>query len=93
MPTELETFTWIGAVLLGLCGAFQAVAVWCRAEDARGLSWAFLASWWVGELAMFAGMLPIASWHVLANYAINVVLISYMAAIKSSLQPLSGAEH
>jgi len=93
IPTELETLTWIGAALLAVCGAFQAFDVLCDREAARGLSWLFLASWFVGELAMLAGMLPIASWHVLANYVINGLLIAYMAGVKYTLPKRSGAGH
>jgi len=87
MPEEVAAFTWVGAVLLGGCGALQALAVWWEPEDARGLSWGFLVVWGLGELAMLAGMLPVASLHVLANYAANVVLIAYMMGVKASLGP------
>lgn len=82
IPTEIAICTWIGAVLLALCGLPQAIDAATDPNSTRGLSWLFLASWWLGELFMFAGMLPIASWHALANYAFNVILISYLIGMK-----------
>lgn len=79
---EIAFATWIGAFLLGVCGLFQAFYVWRDAENARGLSWEFLIVWGSGELWMFAGMIRIASLHVLANYVLNVVLICYMMGVK-----------
>jgi hypothetical protein len=90
---EVTAFTWIGSVLLAICGAFQAFDVWRDNENARGLSWLFLITWGAGELWLLAGMLPIASLHVLANYAINTLIVFYMAGVKFSLPKRSGAEH
>lgn len=89
---EIAAFTWLGAALLAVCAIPQAWRAWRHPASARGLSWAFLLSWGFGELAMFAGMLPIASPHVLANYVLNVVLISYMIGVKATLPPALGGE-
>ena len=90
---EITAFTWLGAVLLSICGAFQAWAAFRRPESARGLSWLFLVTWFFGELAMLAGMTPIASLHVLANYVLNVLLIAYMVGVKATLPKLPGPNH
>ncbi len=79
---ELSILTWLGAVLLACCGIPQAWRAWRAPASTRGLSWFFLGSWGLGELAMFAGLLNVVSLHVLANYAGNVVLISYIAGVK-----------
>ena len=91
IPTEVEVFTWVGAVLLALCGLPQAVRAYRRPESTRGLSWAFLSAWGFGELAMTAGMLGYVSWHVIGNYLLNITFILYMSAVKWNLPP--GAEH
>jgi hypothetical protein len=79
---EIPFFTWVGAVLLAVCGLPQAIRAHTHPESTRGLSWFFLGSWALGELAMFAGLMPIASAHVLANYGINFLLICYICGVK-----------
>lgn len=90
---EITTFTWIGAALLGACGLFQALAVWRDPENARGLSWLFLSTWFGGEVAMLAGVMNVVSLHVLANYVVNGLIISYMAVVKYGLPKRKFAEH
>ena len=82
---EIAALTWIGSVLLALCGVPLAWNAWRDPESTRGLSWIFLAMWWAGELAMVAGLVRVVSVHVLANYAGNVALISYVAGVKFAL--------
>jgi uncharacterized membrane protein len=82
---EIAALTWLGAALLALCGLPLAWNAWRTPETTRGLSWVFLAMWWLGELSMFAGLLRVVSWHVLANYFGNVLLISCVCGVKFAL--------
>lgn len=82
IPYEIAALTWLGATCLALCALPQAFKAARDPGSTRGLSWAFLVLWGVGELAMFAGLLPLASWHVLANYAVNFVLVCFLFATK-----------
>jgi hypothetical protein len=90
---EIAAATWIGAVLLALCGVPQAFAAWRKPESTRGLSWLFLAAWGLGEIFMLYGMLGFVSLHVAANYAGNIVLVCYIAGVKNALPKRSGSEH
>ena len=82
MPNELQTFTWLGAVMLALCGVPQAWWAYKRPASTAGLSWPFLALWGAGELCLFAGLLNAASTQVLANYALNFLLVCYVMGVK-----------
>lgn len=90
---EITAFSWAGALLLALCGVPVVWRAFVRPESSRDLSWVFLGMWGLGELFMLAGLIRIASWPVLVNYAGNVVLISIVCGIKYALPARSGAEH
>lgn len=89
-PEEIAFATWIGAVLLALCGLPQAIKAYRRPESTRGLSWWFLGSWLAGEFAFLYGFLGFVSFHAIANYVINILIICVLMGYKFSLPP--GAE-
>ena len=82
----------LGSVLLALCGLPQAIKAYRRPDSTRGLSWAFLAAWGLGECLLLvalsgparAGAVP---WVVLANYATNVWLVGFIVVVKATQSP------
>ena len=73
---------WLGAIALALCG-IPAACKAIRDGHARGLSTAFVALWWIGELAMLAHVIAERSGAALvANYAANAVLVSVIVFFK-----------
>jgi hypothetical protein len=84
--TEIVWLTAIGSLLLALCGVPQAWRAWRRPRSTRQLAWTFLVAWFLGEALMFAGMAPIASWPVLANYLGNTLLTGFLLYSKGSFR-------
>ena len=80
--TELTAATWLGSLLLSLCGVPLAWNAWRDARTTRGLSWVFLAMWGIGEFLMFAGLVHVVSVPVLANYLANAVIVFYVSCVK-----------
>lgn len=75
----------IGALCLGLCAVPQAARCW-RTRSAGDISWAFLWLWLAGEILTTAYVIAshAADPVLLANYALNTVLIILIIYIKSS---------
>jgi hypothetical protein len=48
-----------------------------RQKHARGLSWAFLSMWALGEVLCFlyVAAQPILQWPLLANYVLNFAML------------------
>lgn len=84
--TEIYPLTWLGAILLALCGVPQAFKASRDPRSTLALSWVFLGAWWLGELAMLSGFWCLVSWHALANYTFNLALVSYLIRVKWSVR-------
>jgi uncharacterized protein with PQ loop repeat len=74
----------LGAACLGLCAVPQAVKCW-RTRSAGDISWAFLGLWLAGEVLTTVYVIAshAADPVLLANYALNTVLIILIIYIKS----------
>lgn len=94
-----EVIGWLGAILLALCGAPQAMKS-LREGHSRGVSPSFLALWLGGELCFLystVAELGVVTWLVF-NYAGNIVfliVIIYYAVfprVGEARQPAAEAE-
>lgn len=81
MTHEILWLTRIGSVLLAGCGVPQAFKAKRNPGSTRALSWLFLAAWGLGELFML-GLAPAASLPVIANYAVNALIVGYITKVK-----------
>jgi hypothetical protein len=77
----MEAIGWLGAMMLALCGAPAAYKVY-KDKSAEGLSGAFIGLWLGGEILTLTYVLPIGSIPLIANYALNIVLVGVMAYYK-----------
>lgn len=75
----------LGSLLLALCGLPQALQAYRKPWSTRGLTWAFLAAWGVGEVCLLVALwgAPGVPWIVLVNYAANAALVGYIAVVKA----------
>lgn len=79
----LEIIGWIGSVLLAICGAPLAWQAY-RQKHARGMSNLFIAMWLVGELCVFAYVLPKLDYPLLFNYGLNIAFLAVVVRYKVS---------
>lgn len=71
----IELIGWMGAVLFSLCAFPQAYACY-KTKHAKGLSWAFLGMWAVGELlTLIYAVVALSSWPLLFNYCFNLLCL------------------
>jgi PQ loop repeat protein len=82
MPYEIHFLSWTGALLLALCAVPQAIKAKRDPSSTRGLSWLFLWTWLGGEALTLLGLSQAVSFPVLANYALNMFVISYLLWVK-----------
>lgn len=71
----LEVIGWIGAVCFAVCAAPQAWLSY-KQGHAKGLSWATLILWLVGEICALVYTLPTGLAPLIFNYAGNLLLLA-----------------
>lgn len=77
----LTTLGWIGSILLATCSIPELIKA--LKERKCDLSWTFLLMWYFGEVFVFIPvLLQIDSAFLLANYALNVIVLSILILIK-----------
>ena len=70
----LEFFGWAGSILFALCGMPQAYQSYKQGHS-RGLNWAFILMWGMGEIMTFIYVLPKMDIPLLFNYTINMAFL------------------
>lgn len=80
---EIHWLSWTGSGLLSVCGLPQAIKAKRSASSTKGLSWAFLWCWLLGEVVMCRGVWSVVSWPVVANYVMNIALIGFIMRVKA----------
>ncbi len=76
-----EIIGWIGGICLGICAVPQALQS-IKNKHSRGVNGWFLLLWAVGELAALAYVAPMASYPLIANYLLNLLLIGIIGIYK-----------
>lgn len=72
---------WIGGILLALSSIPQAIRT-VRDGNADGLSGFFIASWLIGEVLSLVYIGPTFNWPLIANYGINLLIVSLIGYYK-----------
>lgn len=70
----MENIGWIGSLLLAFCGLPQAIESY-KTKSSEGLTWGFIAMWFIGELCTFAYILPKMDLPLLVNYSANILFL------------------
>lgn len=70
----MENIGWIGSILLAFCGLPQAIESY-KTKSSAGLTWGFIAMWFIGELCTFAYILPKMDLPLLVNYSANIIFL------------------
>jgi uncharacterized protein with PQ loop repeat len=72
----METFAWIGSILLGVCALPQSYKS-IKDKETVGVSPAFLWAWILGEMFTFVYVIfEKYSVPLLLNYLLNIIFIS-----------------
>lgn len=82
MHHEIYQLSWIGSLLLAICGIPQVVKAARDPRSTAGLSWGLLVCWYFGELCMIGGVQHCVSLPVIANYACNAIMVMYLMKVK-----------
>lgn len=77
----MEIIGWIGALCFSLCALPQSIMCY-KQGHAKGLSWAFLLLWMVGEILTIIYVVPKGHLPLIANYVINLALLQVMVYYK-----------
>lgn len=77
----MQTIAWISSLLLALCGLPELIAT-IRTKKVN-LTWAFLLMWWMGEVFGSIYTIYIQDYALIANYALNTMILSYLLVQKS----------
>lgn len=76
-----ETLGWIGSLLLAGCAIPEVYSAF--RNKTCGLTWGFLGLWYAGEWFIAVPVfLDIQEPFLMANYGINIVLITYLIVVK-----------
>lgn len=70
----MELVGWIGSMLLALCGLPQAIKS-IRSGTSRGISLLMLLMWFSGEVFGLVYVISLASYPLIFNYFLNLVLL------------------
>ncbi len=70
----LEALSWIGGLLLAVCGIPQAWKSY-KEGHSTGISWAFLWMWFWGEVFVLIYVFPQYLWPLILNYGLNIIII------------------
>lgn len=79
----METIGWISSLLLGGCAFFEVIHTVRKGRNDS--SWLFLLSWYFGEIGFLIYVFPKMDLPLLANYLLNIVLITIL--LKYKLKP------
>jgi len=71
----LETFGWLGGIMLAICGAPQAYKSY-KEKHSDGISLGFLILWTLGEIFTFIYVVPKMDIPLLFNYTANLIFLS-----------------
>lgn len=71
----LETFGWLGGIMLAICGAPQAYKSY-KEKHSNGISLGFLILWTLGEIFTFIYVVPKMDIPLLFNYTANLIFLS-----------------
>ena len=77
----METIGWLGSILLAFCGLPQAVESY-KTKSSEGLTWGFIAMWFVGEILTFIYILPKMDLPLMFNYTANIIFLSIIIFFK-----------
>jgi len=77
----MELIGWLGGIMLALCGIPLAWESF-KQKHSNGISNMFLIMWLIGELMMFAYVLPKHDMPLLFNYSINIVCLAVVVRYK-----------
>jgi uncharacterized protein with PQ loop repeat len=72
---------WIGSIAFIISAIPQTIKVY-KEKHAKGLSWAFIFLWWLGDVTMTAYSMSIFNVPMVANYGIQTVLVSIIIYYK-----------
>lgn len=70
----METIGWVGGLLLAFCAIPQAIQSYLQ-KHSNGMSIPFLMMWLIGEVFVFAYVLPKQDYPLLINYAVNILCL------------------
>lgn len=70
----MEIIGWIGSALFAICGFPQMIQS-IRDKHSDGLNWAFLGSWFTGEILTLMYVIPKLDWPLLFNYTFNLICL------------------
>jgi len=76
----LDAIGYVGGILLGLCAVPEVYRSYKTGQCHVGHG--FLWMWFLGEICLFAYVLPKADIPLIGNYLFNIVLISIMMFYK-----------
>ena len=79
----MDIIGWLGCILFAICPLPQVVKTY-KSRCANDLSICFLFAWLAGEVftAAYVASLGYGQWSLLANYAANGVMCSYLVWAK-----------
>jgi len=77
----METIGWLGSILLAFCGLPQAIESY-KTKSSEGLTWGFIAMWFIGEILTFIYILPKMDLPLLFNYTANIIFLSIIIYYK-----------
>jgi len=77
----MENIGWLGSILLAFCGLPQAVESY-KTKSSEGLTWGFIAMWFVGEILTFIYILPKMDLPLMFNYTANIIFLSIIIFFK-----------
>lgn len=77
----METLGWLGSILLAFCGLPQAIESY-KTKSSAGLTWGFIAMWFIGEIFTFVYILPKMDLPLLFNYTANILFLSVIIFYK-----------
>jgi len=69
-----ELVGWVGSFFFAVCCIPQTFQCWKQGHG-RGLNWAFLITWLLGELCMIYYIWPNRDWPLLVNYIFNLLCL------------------
>lgn len=77
----METVGWFGSILLAFCGLPQAIESY-KTKSSEGLTWGFIAMWFIGEILTFIYILPKMDLPLMFNYTANIIFLSIIIFYK-----------
>ena len=89
MTEYIDIIGWTGSILFAICGIPQAYQCW-KQKHANGLSWAFLLTWFSGEILtlLYICLKPTLDIPLIFNYTFNLaalLIIFYYKIFKKDM--------